>query len=638
MPRLDDRGIDGLFREALDERAQALMPLVGGEPEMTERLEAAVGRRRARRQVAWVLLAAALVVALTLAAAVGSGLVKLPVVAVASPSVSPSGTPATPTASPLAATVPTDQLSSPGQLLVCDSLTYPPVAFSDAQGNPAGADIDIFAAISQRLGLQLKVVNARFTDGASQHEAATDGTCDIIVWDYSPPVPQDAVGWADVIRFLNLGGGTDFEAMSVPVEKQGLRDAVDAALLSLADDGTYAQILQGWGLQEDRMCPDDMKPNGGFPIGACLLPATPSPPAPSTPALSVSPWHQVEPNPLANLGEPYALAWSSTRFVVAGVVTGPGFSYAHPNVQFWTSPDGQTWSLSPVASTGYPQAYAFDGSAGVAVGSDGSQAAIWTSPDSQTWTRLPNPPALTLSGQEVGLQLADVVHGPAGYVAVGQLAVRPNPSETLGEALVLWSPDGRDWQRVPMGPFGDTSLTDLKDVIAVAGRYVISGAQHGSPGVPGPTLWTSTDGRSWTAEPAISDGPSGFTELVAGPHGALLAGYKPGALRSSQSCVLWASSDGLAWTPIGDCPEGLGSPGLVATPFGFAATEAVVGAPPAQFTCDGGVQVSVTGARWTCVPPPPSGSLPPAAIVAASQDQIVVVEGGIWIADVAAHP
>lgn len=739
MPRMTDSRIDELFRVALDERADALLPLAGGESVVATRLERADARRRFRRQVGLVLLAAALLVAATLAAAVGSKLIKLPVANGTPPAnaVLPSAS-AAPT---LVATVPSDELSSPGQLLVCDDLSWPPQAFTDAQGSPAGVDVDIFAAIAQRLGLQLRVVNARFDpNGNSEQQAATGGTCDVIVGDafvdihgfgpagmdtmaylgegwgyvvragdadaFSTPVSPRAeflcgktvgeVGTGDItmqgimddcrlaghpitvksfaanddaVRALLAGdvmayyadlrvagpdvlqhpgqlelahpegvGFTDFAVVSVAAQKTGLSGALQAALDSIAGDGTYDRILQQWGLQPSALCAADMVVNRG-PSQTCLVPVTSSTPASTVPALSVSGWHEPDPDPLANLAEPYAVAWSGSRFVVAGVVPGPGFSHAHPPVQFWTSPDGQTWRLSQVPSTGYPQAYAFGGNAGVAVGSDGSQAAVWTSPDSQTWTRLSNPPALTPSGQEAGLQLNHVVHGPAGYVALGELDMRTSQGDT-GQALVVWSTDGRDWHRAPMTPFGDAEFANLTAVVVVDGRYVIAGDEGGSPNAPGPTLWTSTDGRAWTVEPALANPPDVYMDLVAGAHGALLAGTGSGPLRGSQQCTLWASSDGLTWNAVGDCPEGLGSPGLVATPFGFAATEAVVGActsscaSPTQFPCNGGVLVSATGARWTCVPPPPAGPLPPASTVAASRHRILSVLGGIWIADV----
>ena len=397
---------------------------------------------------------------------------------------------------------------------------------------------------------------------------------------------------------------------------------------------------------------------------------------PSTPVPTVSAWREVDPNPLARIGRTYAPVWSGSRFIIAGYPLGNpplqprDTGFAPSDVVFLASPDGQTWSQGP-HSKGYPLAYAFDGDAGVAVGSDRYDAAVWTSPDSETWSRLPNPPALRRSGQETKLSMNDVAHGPAGYVAVADLGVAINRREDVGASLILWSPDGRDWQRVAMGPFGDTQFTDLQDVVVVGGRYLISGTVYvpestNAPASATPTLWASTDGRSWTKTPALEGGPDHFLELVAGPAGALLAGSETDPA-GGHHCVAWHSWDGIAWTRTAeDCPRLLGSPGLVAAPFGFVASTpelavldvgGTLASPTAEavspnttanpeLPCAGGIQVSPTGDRWTCVPPPASGGLAgPGDIVAASATELLAIGSGtgkpngevvpiVWIADV----
>jgi hypothetical protein len=353
--------------------------------------------------------------------------------------------------------------------------------------------------------------------------------------------------------------------------------------------------------------------------------------------ITVSQWREVRPSPLAHLTQTYPPAWSGTRFVIAGhPLTSP--PKRTDDVQLWTSPDGQGWSTSPVASKGYPLAYAFDGLAGVAVGSVGEQAAVWTSPDGTTWTRIPNPAALTLATREVSLALSDVAHGPAGYVALADLGLALNSQETIGQSLVMWSRDGHDWHRVPAGAFENS---DLDNVVVVHGRYVISGSLHTTP-----TLWTSLDGRLWAKEPALEHGPSTFIALAAGTSGALLTGLESG---SGISCVQWSSSDGLTWTRInGGCPTGVTD--VVAAPFGFVAStpkpaiadSGTGSAKPTISTslpCAGGIEVSTTGERWICVPPPPSVSI---SSVAASQSLLLITGFqvaspnalGIWLADV----
>jgi hypothetical protein len=370
-------------------------------------------------------------------------------------------------------------------------------------------------------------------------------------------------------------------------------------------------------------------------------------PSPSSTAdISVSAWREVDPSPFAHMTEFYPPAWSGARFIVAGhpQTTPPRRT---DDVQIWTSGDGKAWSMSPVSSRGYSLAYAFDGAAGVAVGSQGEQAAVWTSPDSWNWTRLPNPAALTLASREISLALSDVAHGPAGYVALAQLGIAPNKQETIGESLVLWSPDGQDWHRVAIGSF-DSS--DLEDVIVVHGRYVITGTVYAA-GSASPTLWSSVDGRDWAKEPRLEDGPSVFIALAAGKSGALLTGNEPRP-GFSDTCVDWRSLDGLTWARIdGGCPNGL--TGLVAAPFGFVAStpmpvNAASGSGSAKptdlttFPCAGGIEVSATGERWTCVlPPPAAGDLE----VAASETVLLITGSrvspsglGVWLADVRIGP
>jgi polar amino acid transport system substrate-binding protein len=76
------------------------------------------------------------------------------------------------------ATVPADQLSLAGKLLICSDLPYPPQEFFDDQGNPIGSDIEIGQEIARRLGLQPQIVNSVFD---TIIPALVAGKCDIII-------------------------------------------------------------------------------------------------------------------------------------------------------------------------------------------------------------------------------------------------------------------------------------------------------------------------------------------------------------------------------------------------------------------------------------------------------------------------
>jgi hypothetical protein len=86
-----------------------------------------------------------------------------------------------------------------------------------------------------------------------------------------------------------------------------------------------------------------------------------------------------------------------------------------------------------------------------------------------------------------------LVHGPAGYVAVGWALPTSDP-ETL--ILVWLSPDGRQWNRVQL----PEELRDTKPTALLAddtGYYLSVAYQQGD----GPD-WTSPDGITWTPLPA----------------------------------------------------------------------------------------------------------------------------------------
>jgi polar amino acid transport system substrate-binding protein len=102
-------------------------------------------------------------------------------------------------ASPVA-TVPTDQLVLAGKLVICIDIPYPPQEFFDAQGNPAGSDVDIGAEIANRLGLTMIVENSVFDTIIA---AVTSGKCDIII--SAQNITADRVKSVDMIPYFEAG-------------------------------------------------------------------------------------------------------------------------------------------------------------------------------------------------------------------------------------------------------------------------------------------------------------------------------------------------------------------------------------------------------------------------------------------------
>jgi polar amino acid transport system substrate-binding protein len=119
----------------------------------------------------------------------------------APPSAAPEVT-TTPAASPAptVATVPSDQLTFAGKLVICSDIPYPPQEFFDDQGNPTGSDIDIGIEIGKRLGLTGQIENSVFDTIIA---AVTGGKCDIII--SAQNINADRLKQVDMIPYFQAG-------------------------------------------------------------------------------------------------------------------------------------------------------------------------------------------------------------------------------------------------------------------------------------------------------------------------------------------------------------------------------------------------------------------------------------------------
>lgn len=172
----------------------------------------------------------------------------------------------------------------------------------------------------------------------------------------------------------------------------------------------------------------------------------------------------------------------------------------------------------------------------VAVGSTNGSAAAWSSPTGSSWTRA------TLPDTGTG-RLTSVVHGPAGWLAVGQAG---------GQSLVLTSADGSTWQAVKI-------TGSVASVATGPGGYVIVGS-----GPAGAAAWFSADLKSWAS--AVGAGKTDLTGAKAAMSAvtARAAGYVAVGSRGAVPAV-WTSPDGLRWTLAKTPPAPAGTlTGLVA--------------------------------------------------------------------------
>jgi hypothetical protein len=150
-------------------------------------------------------------------------------------------------------------------------------------------------------------------------------------------------------------------------------------------------------------------------------------------------------------------------------------------------------------------------------------AAVWTSTDGATWRRTAESAAFE------GSQLVAAVAGGPGIVAVGGL---PH-SDT---AAMYVSPDGDAWERV--ASFAQSFIWS----VAVGGPgFVAVGWRRTDPHIRA-AVWTSADGRTWTAAPPLPQDEGVQLRGVAAVRGTLVA-----VGDHADGAFVYTSRDGLAW-------------------------------------------------------------------------------------------
>jgi hypothetical protein len=169
----------------------------------------------------------------------------------------------------------------------------------------------------------------------------------------------------------------------------------------------------------------------------------------------------------------------------------------------WVSVDGgQSWRPSIVDGSG-PRAEVTSVAAGgpglVATGIRDATAAFWVSRDGRVWVHVvPQPPVGGGLGAESSADGIACI--PARCVAVGQ-----GPHAGDGWAWRYEAPGG--WKT--LGPGDALAGGASRSVVAFGDGFVAGGA--GADGRFG--IWTTADGRHWTAAPAA--GPTGVVEDLA---------------------------------------------------------------------------------------------------------------------------
>lgn len=131
----------------------------------------------------------------------------------------------------------------------------------------------------------------------------------------------------------------------------------------------------------------------------------------------------------------------------------------------------------------------------IGVGRHALQGAVWTSLDGASWTLAPDLPA------ELGdltTTMTSIVEGPGGLVAVGS-----STQIDFSTPRIWYSVDGERWISVyglgapdpaVVAPFGSVAA------VAAGGPGLVALGLSSDDGFTGrPQVWTSPDGRDWTA-------------------------------------------------------------------------------------------------------------------------------------------
>jgi len=161
-----------------------------------------------------------------------------------------------------------------------------------------------------------------------------------------------------------------------------------------------------------------------------------------------------------------------------------------------------------------------------------------------------------------------------GNVAVA-LGETPGPAHGNPRPTIWRSTDGRTWDEVPTlrEDFGGPLLTDLRAVAAGATGFAVVGNWKASDGTPVIAVWLSTDGLHWTREDHVPELSSHngeeltATGIAAGPTGLVIVGETFAPTPTEPALVdgfIATSPDGKVWRRLTAGSAGLDNGGQVA--------------------------------------------------------------------------
>jgi hypothetical protein len=254
----------------------------------------------------------------------------------------------------------------------------------------------------------------------------------------------------------------------------------------------------------------------------------------------------------------------------------------------WRSVSGGAWRLvsSPTLASADPN---LAGLYAVTHGSAGWLAAgtgpfVLTSADGSTWRS-----AGAITRDLAGVSAVHAASGPGGYVIAGEVAqpggYRPD---------VWWSRDLTSWVQAQY-PDETSGSSQVLAVAAGPSGFVSAGSHDNRPAV-----WTTHDGRAWTAVslPLPAGASAGVIQQVAVNGSRVVALGQQTTADGIRPLAEQSSDGGLTWqlVPFSAPGPGLDFTALTASPSGFTAA-AQFG--PAGGDLDAAVWTSADGVNWT---------------------------------------
>lgn len=391
-------------------------------------------------------------------------------------------------------------------------------------------------------------------------------------------------------------------------------------------------------------------------------PASPAPTTPPETAPTTAAPAPVDPQPVTWAPLPsengdfedgdhlYAVIRFGSQWVAAGSKPAVGA------IAIWTSENGTDWKTSaelPMSGLvdlvdGVSPDYA-DGRVTALVEANGrllAFAVVWdqsgnggpvalSSSDGRNWVPL-DTRVFSIRGE-----VASVAEGAGEWIAVGrEIESGIDP----GERPAMWrSTDGLTWERMNLSNTALDTPGVVYDIVHGASGWVAVGNSPIDNGFSQATVWTSTDGESWTHAllPSVAyevlpgfgtteDGPciSDAYAVAAGPAGYIAAGDCVPPRAFAVMTTAWSSPDGIEWTQSTDIEEVFDEPASIVDAVVTDTGYAMVGWRLHSDRMSPAVWTSQNGLVWEMEDLDESGGL---SAIAAHGDQLVVVGWGSTI-------